>query len=822
MQLNSLFKHWSYRILAPGTLLREKYEALKQLLSHDIVCHEQMAELQDLLHDGHREDLARIRMRFTDFSREVAGMIDALETMDPGTYSSLKSYHKKFDFYTRFLLAPPQISFSPPYVFTLEEISLEDKQLGNKAKHLAVLQNDIQCPVPRGFAISSSGYHYFIEYNNLRDTIESYLAKLDINDTASLSATSKNLQEIITEAELPPGIEQPVFETYDSWSRNSQETIKVAVRSSAISEDGDSTFAGQYDTVLHVSRDGIGPAYKKVIASKYSPQALFYRISQGLGDEETAMSVLVQEMVAAACSGVIYTADVNRSKADLNHLHIYAARGLGEQLVSGAINPNYYALEKKPPYQFISKKEMESSIIADKHVLKLAAQATQIEDYFGFPQDIEWAISEQGELYILQARELHTIEDAKETDEIGAYEKNIILSDCEKGSGGVAGGVVYHIEGIEDLDDVPDGAVIVTKDSPPAFVRVINRISAVISEYGSRASHFATVAREFGVPFLTGIKDARRLLEQGTSITVDGNRGLVYRDILDDLIAKHKKSIKNGPYHRILSEALKFITPLELTDPAGENFIPEGCRSMHDIIRFCHEKALHSMFTTGKPGTGRGSIKLDADIPLDVYLFDVGGGIVEKTGKGVPVPLNTISSVPFNSLWKGLSHKDVKWKQKPFDWDAYDRIELSGGVPPKKDSFAFASYAVISTDYLHFNLRFGYHFTIVDVMCGDNSAENHCMLRFAGGGGDYDQLSLRIDFLSGVLERLDFIVEKKGDLLEARMQGTAKKTLVEKLDILGRLLGASKLMDMVLNGDEMVASCVEDFFSGRYSFSQEG
>lgn len=268
MQLNSLFKHWSYRILAPGTLLREKYEALKQLLSYNIVCHEQMAEFQDLLHDEHREDMARIRKRFADFSNDVAGMIKALETMDPGTYSSLKSYHKKFDFYTRFLLASPRIDFSPPFVVGLKKIVLDDKQLGNKAKHLAALKNVIGCPVPQGFAISSSGYHYFIEYNNLRETLEKCLATLDINDTKSLNSTSTIIKKIIIEAELPPDIEQSIFEAYDNWDQSPGRRIEVAVRSSAISEDGDSSFAGQYDTILNVHREEIGSAYKKVLASK--------------------------------------------------------------------------------------------------------------------------------------------------------------------------------------------------------------------------------------------------------------------------------------------------------------------------------------------------------------------------------------------------------------------------------------------------------------------------------------------------------------------------------------------------------------------------
>ena len=91
-----------------------------------------------------------------------------------------------------------------------------------------------------------------------------------------------------------------------------------------------------------------------------------------------------------------------------------------------------------------------------------------------------------------------------------------------------------------------------------------------------------------------------------------------------------------------------------------------------------------------------------------------------------------------------------------------------------------------------------------------------------GGGGDYDHRSLRIDFISRVLERLDFDVEHKGDLLEAKLPSMESSVMQQKLDMLGRLLGATKLMDMVLENEQMVENCVDDFFNGRYSFSQEG
>lgn len=821
MQLNSLFKHWSYRIFAPGTLLREKYEALKQLLSYDIACHEQMAEFQDLLHDGQREDFATIRRRFALFSAQVAGMIDSLDIMDPGSFASLKSYHKKFDFYTRFLLAPPKLEFGPPFVYSLSEITLDNKHLGNKAKHLATLQTELSVPVPRGFGVTTSGYHYFIEYNDLRGPIDELLTELNINSPHSLNFISGRLTELILSADIPPDIEEAMLALYNNWEGADNHELNVAVRSSAVSEDGDCSFAGLYATILNVPREEIGKAYRKVLASKYSPEALFYRISQGLGDEETAMSVLVQEMVAAQSSGVLYTCGIDSATGNEDQLHLHVTPGLGDRLVSGEVNPDYYILSKEPSPTLVTKKT-NNPVISDDQVIKIGELGIGIEAYFNSPQDIEWAVDHTGRIYILQARDLHLSNTAEESPETVIQSHVALLDGCERASAGVAAGTVYQVDSKHKLEDVPPGAILVTRDSPPSLVKVINHLAAVIAEKGSRASHFATVAREFGIPFLAGVSDARNFFAPGDIVTVDGNKGAIYAGKVDELLRRVIPPATEGPYHRILKEALKFITPLELIDPAGENFIPEGCRSMHDIIRFCHEKALLSMFTAGKPGTGRGALRLVADIPLDVFLFDVGGGISDATDKDQGVPLEKVASVPFHALWKGLSHPDVQWKQKPFDWDAYDRIELSGGVPPKRDSFAFASYAVIGPDYLHFNIRFGYHFTIVDAMCGENTAENHCMLRFAGGGGDYDHRSLRIDFISRVLERLEFEVEHKGDLLEAKLPSMENHLMQDKLDMLGRLLGATKLMDMVLEDEQMVENCVADFYNGRYSFSQEG
>lgn len=820
MLLNSLFRHWSYRLFAPGTMLRERYEALKQLLNLDIYCHEQMAEFQDMLHGGHLEDLVAIRRRFTQFSSQVEGMVASLETISPGSYASLKSYHKKFDFYTRFLIAPPAIQYAPPFVIPLDEITQESKTIGNKAKHLALLKKTLDITVPAGYAITTGGYHYFIEYNDLRPEIDRLLQDIHIQSPGSLNEISARLQDLILAGQVPPALEEEMNAAFAHLEQEcSAGELAVAVRSSAIAEDSGFSFAGQYATRLDVKKSEVAESYKQVLASKYSSEALYYRISSGLGDEETAMSVLVQCMVPAVASGVVYTRDTVSSR---EMIHVLATRGLGERLVSGAETPEAYIFSHGQQPAPLSN-EGSHEILDPASASLIAKTAMAIEELFNTPQDIEWAIDGANTLNILQARELHTeIPEHSRIDEAELCEERVLIADLKRASTGAACGEVYHLDGQHNLESVPDGAVLVAAESPPEYVKILGKVAAVISEKGSRASHFATVAREFGVPFLTGKEDAGDFLEPGMLVTVDGYQGRVFAGRIDPLLkhaeAQTHRKFRSTPLH----QAMKFITPLELVDPLGDNFTPEGCRSMHDIIRFCHEMALHAMFTTARPGTGRGALRLVADIPLDVFLFDVGGGFSTEVNKRKSIPLDEVASEPFQAIWKGMSHPDVQWKQKPFDWAAYDKIELAGGVPPKRDSFAFASYAVIGGDYLHFNIRFGYHFTIVDVLLGNNPAENYCMLRFAGGGGDYDQRLLRIDFITGILEQLDFHVEQKGDLLEAKVQGLAPALLSEKLDMVGRLLGATKLMDMVLEDDAMVATCIEEFFNGRYSFSQEG
>ncbi len=843
MLLNLLFKHWSDRLFAPEAMLRQTYDAFKILLESDGLGHDLMAEFEILFYEGKRRDFSAIVAYFSKFSAAVEAMVSSLERMNPSDAATLRQYYKKFDFYVRFLLAPPEQTAEPPYVVALDTIA-GSELVGNKAHNLAVLKNELSAPVPAGFSITTNAYYQLIEYNQLREPINAILARIDIEDASSLASAAKELKQMIRSADFPPQLEEEILCAYDTLEQEEGQPVATAVRSSAVSEDGEYSFAGQYRTVLGAGRDTVLADYLEVVLSKYTPEALFYRITVGLSDEETPIAVLVLSMVDAGSSGVVYTVDPMEEQSH-GDLVIHSIFGLGELLVSGATNADslYICRERgiltnkikgiqnvrlvsrdgELLEKDLSDGERAMFSLEDQQALELAQWGRKIEDRYGQPQDIEWALTTEGELTLLQARplQLQEIESVSRLDPL-PIEAEVVLHQVAKAAGGVAGGHVFLLSG-RDVRDIEEGTILVTENTPPSLVRVMDKLVAVVADKGSSAGHFATVCREFGVPLLINSRDATSRLSHGQEVTVDADSGTVYEGLVEPLLANNTQKKKEDlPYFRKLKGILGFITPLNLVDASADNFQPSSCRSFHDIIRYTHEQAIQAMFSMGDKVSGRSGNcrQLETELPLEVYLLDLGGGMREDIAVENSVQLSELQSGPFLALWQGLTHEGVDWKKHShFDWKSFDDIALAGGIATQ-NSGDFASYAIISNDYLNLNMRFGYHFTLVDALCGGDRRANYCQLRFAGGGGEYNGKVLRLEFLSEVLQKMGFEVTVRADLLDARMADIACEDLLDVLDTLGRLLGASKLMDMVLKDDSSVAYCVEQFFNGNYNFSR--
>ena len=352
----------------------------------------------------------------------------------------------------------------------------------------------------------------------------------------------------------------------------------------------------------------------------------------------------------------------------------------------------------------------------------------------------------------------------------------------------------------------------------------MNKLSAMVTDTGSTAGHFASVAREFGVPTLVNTAVATANLAAGSEVTVYSDDKLVYEGIVHTMLESpcaQRDLMVDSPFIHKLKFIMSFISPLKLFDPQNDSFIPEGVRSMHDIIRFCHEKAVQEMFQISKRRIRKigGAKKLNSKIPMLVQVLDVGGGLKKDLADEKTVRFDDILSVPMKAVMDGLSHPGIRWGQfTHFDWAEHDKIVMSGGII-SPEATIFASHAVISEDYLNLNLKFGYHFVIVDAICTHQSEDNYILFRFSGGGADLYKRGLRADFLSKVFLRLGFEVSRKSDLVDAQLKGADQKTIERQLDMVGRLLGATRLMDMYLKDESMVEGFVEDFMNGRYHFA---
>ncbi|MBU4236522.1 MAG: hypothetical protein KKI01_09365 [Proteobacteria bacterium] len=826
MLINTLFKYWTYRLFAPGVVLRGTYDAFRELLVFDSRSHELMADLEELYYQGKKEDFCRITARYNALSTSVSGMVESLERMAPGSFVTLPEYFRKFDFYSRFLLAPPTLHFGPPFVLTLTDPAVKPDLAGGKSATLAVLTNSLQLPVPSGFVITVNSFHYLLEYNDLRSRINELLAQINLAIPGSLVQISQQLMDLIKKAEVPPAIEDNILAAHTHLWADQANGIQVAVRSSAVGEDGECSFAGQYTTLLEVQKENLIPAYLTVLASKYTPESLAYRIHSGQSDEETPMAVLVVEMIDALASGVVYTLDpANRDTA---HLLIHAVPGQGDALVSGREIPDVLTVERADttchkPNTKDGARHFLTQVMTAEQITSLATDALKIESHFQTPQDIEWTLADKGKILFLQSRALQSHSPSPDTDiekeptASSEIPNAPLLQGGTMAAVGQACGPAYCVDKSHPVEQTPAGAILVIRETLPSFVQVLDRVEGVLAELGSVAGHFSTVCREYGVPLICGLGPEIQTIAQGQVITMHAEKISVYEgDILPRLATVPLyESQKQLPFFRKLRKLLDTITPLHLIDRKAKEFSPESCRSLHDIIRFAHEQAVRSMFSLGDRlgNRSRNRKKLLSDLPFDIFVVDVGGGLLPAIVREETITVDQISSAPFQALWAGLTHPSVQWQERAhFDWKQFGELTMADGIA-SSESPDFASYAVLGADYINLIMRFGYHFTLVDALCGKDSSNNYCQFRFAGGGADFSGRLLRLDFIRTVLQEAGFQIETRGDLLDARISGLPVAEMKEHLLILGRLLGATRLMDMSLHDKQEVEQYVQNFLA---------
>ncbi len=218
----------------------------------------------------------------------------------------------------------------------------------------------------------------------------------------------------------------------------------------------------------------------------------------------------------------------------------------------------------------------------------------------------------------------------------------------------------------------------------------------------------------------------------------------------------------------------------------------------------------------------RFAVIIKSPVPMQMYAVDLGGGL--KTGRDVPIAyMDDVVSVPFRALLRGMTHPSVRWAGSVgLDVKGFTEI-LSRSMltsPAEAERLGGPNYVVISGEYLNFNSRLGYHFAVVDAYCGPQVNDNYITFSFKGGAADIGRRSRRANLIAGILKRLGLKTEIKGDMVRGEIKKYECELLQEKLDIIGRLLGAVRLLDMVLSDDGQIDWYVDEFFRENYTFQR--
>ncbi|MEM1539045.1 MAG: phosphoenolpyruvate synthase [Candidatus Bathyarchaeia archaeon] len=560
------------------------------------------------------------------------------------------------------------------FVIWFEDLRRDDIPLvGGKNANLGEMIN-AGIPVPPGFAITAYAYKKFIEetgiaekiYQNIEETVK------DPNDPKQYEEASKKIRALIESTPMPKNLEKAVRLAYRELCRKlDMDAVPVAVRSSATAEDlPDASFAGQQETYLNVrGEDEVIEKTVKCWSSLFTTRAIFYRVQKGFAHEKVLISVGVQKMVNAKAAGVMFS--INPVTGDPNQIVIEGSFGLGEAVVSGAVTPDHFVVDKrsmkiidrriaakkvqytrdpktgKTAHLEVPIEKQNQPCLSDEEILQLAELAKKIEEHYGVAQDIEWAIDSDlkfpGNIFIVQARP-ETIWSIKQREtersvEAGlagpAGELKVVVRGIAAGKRDIGAGVAKVVLNPGDAAKIMSkGDILVAEMTNPDYVPFMRLAGAIVTDKGGVTCHAAIVSRELGIPCVVGTENATKLMITGKEYTVDARSGVVYEGIMKKVT--EAQTVKPAVSSATVAGGLFQSVPVTATKIYMNLGVPEKIEDYKDL-----------------PFEGIGLMRIEfilasyiGEHPL--YLLETGRGqkFVDKLAEGIATVARAIQPRP--------------------------------------------------------------------------------------------------------------------------------------------------------------------------------
>ncbi len=826
-----------------GQDARHIYECLRNLLNRNTLLLEQMSEIEaDLRFYASTSPAIRKKI-----SRTVEETLLLTEDLNVLAQDRFRGLYRAFDRIrgrvSRELSAVASDQHMLPTTLPLAQVAGAPGGLaGNKAANLSRVREVMPEHVPPGFVVTTTTYWQFMHEGGLFHAVLPLLQELEaIQDMDLLHHRLETIRSKILSARIPESIEQEIR----SLAGEHGDRAGWAVRSSAEGEDGHFSFAGQFESVLNVRHGDLASAYRRVVQSRFQPRAYLYRRGLGLQEIDTPMAVLFLALVEARSAGVLYTRDPNDRKSD--SMLIQSVWGLAQELVTGGMDGDLFRLSRSGPDKSMEQQirpkprrlvidpagglrsdpmageEANRPSLRPEDLRGLWEAGHALEKHFGIPLDVEWVTDPAGKLWIVQARPLQIQEQAIETSPRASLAERPLLQGGTPVQAGRTSGSLVLVESSTLPRKIPDGAILVVPVASPEIATLLPSLAGCISETGNPAGHAAALLREWRIPSLFGLEGALRALEGEEAVGLDATNRAVYRGCPWADLPERKARREQVPETSWERDPLcKHVFPLHLTDPASPRFRAEGCSSIHDLIRFVHEKAVETLFELGDRHAGlrkQKAKRLKTEIPLNIMVLDLGGALGAEEQNLAAVTPEQITSVPFQAVWRGMSHPDMSWAgRRQVSLKGFTSVLVSSmaGAEAGTRKLGDQNYLLAARDYMNMNLRLAYHYTMVDALVGESPENNFVNFRFRGGGARADRRELRAKFLAETLRRSRFAVDRRGDLVTAWFRRYPRARCEEALNMIGKLMACSRQLDMLIANTRIAHEYAERFLTGDY------
>jgi pyruvate,water dikinase len=822
------------------------FEGFQQVLRGNNRALELIAQLEDKMGGEYIFDINYFKASVENLSNEINRIVSGLNLISENRYMGLFTRQLAIQEELNRIIEGRSIQESGQFVIGSDRLNRDLGPLvGEKSAILGEIRERLELTVPEGFTVTTAGYRYFLEYNDLWPQIRSFFGEHDFSAKDSARIYDSRIDALFAEATVPKELEKAISKALSAMTKIPNRGPRFAVRSSAHGEDREGkSYAGQFLSVMNCPADHVLSAYVRVVGSRFKYNAMTYDRGNALDESALPMAVSVQPMMASQKAGVLYTVDVAGNNMDC--MAVSAGYGLGAGIVSGSVDADYLRISKVRvgtiEHKRIGRKEQKlvpdekggirrelvpdslqnRDCLSTDEILLLTEKALLLERYFKRALDIEWCLDEQGALCILQCRPLmiHAPQKAGAADLKKILSSKTVLMRHQGiiAQRGIAAGKVWHMHEEDDPTTFPSESIAVMQFPSPRMAPIIRRASAIIADMGSSTGHLATVAREFGVPMIVDTKNATRILSNGDEITVDAEENIIYRDIIRELLeyeAKRHDVFRDLPEYKILRRLLEKISPLNLLDPGDTDFSIPNCRTYHDIIRFSHEKAVQELVDlniSSRHFRGAKSKKVRLPIPLGLSVIDLGGGLYAGEEENSIDSLARIRSVPMKAVLEGMMTPGV-WSTQPVQFGLDDFVSSVTRFPVIENApeYKGQNLAVITECYCNINLRLGYHFNVIDAYVSENIDDNYIYFRFVGGVTENKRRQLRAILLKRILENIDFKVTVSSDLVIARLKRWEADRIVKVLETIGKLIGFSRQLDTQMQSEESVEAYVEAF-----------